>query len=376
MRATKKIEFYVDPTAENEIVHAVVEEICRRAVQEWEHKQVGLDISRLSGGVTNHVFMVRPTPHDPTAGEFRKAVVVRVYGSGTEKFIWTRPFACRMAALLSEERFCPALIGEFDNGVVEEFVEAGSVTMQDLLFNSKLLQNVASTMARLHSHRSPCMLPVMEPTGRQTGDFWVQIREWFVTAKGFSVHTTSSHALAEHAILCAKLFDGRVEELLFGEVKRRCERFRSPEVFCHNDIHPGNLLYDQDSDVLTLIDFEFAWTGSKAYDISNFFCEFAGFQCDYKQIPSIEFQKRFYHHYLGPGCTPEQVHMIEAEVDAWVPVTLAFWILWALMIFKHGSGAAEYLIFAQKRLDAFLKVTQGEPSLEVLREHPGETNAV
>jgi thiamine kinase-like enzyme len=54
------------------------------------------------------------------------------------------------------------------------------------------------------------------------------------------------------------------------------EKFRSPLVLCHNDLLLGNIIYDERSNVVHFIDFEYAGPNYQAYDIANLFNEFSG----------------------------------------------------------------------------------------------------
>lgn len=52
--------------------------------------------------------------------------------------------------------------------------------------------------------------------------------------------------------------------------------FESPVVFAHNDLLLGNVIYTNEQNSLTFIDFEYAGPNFQAYDIGNHFNEFVG----------------------------------------------------------------------------------------------------
>jgi ethanolamine kinase len=89
-----------------------------------------------------------------------------------------------------------------------------------------------------------------------------------------------------------------------AEVRAACERTASPVVFCHNDLTPGNILYDRAKLVageggIHLIDFEYASYSFRGFDIANHFSEYVGTECDARLYPEESAQKEFFQHYLA-----------------------------------------------------------------------------
>ena len=68
------------------------------------------------------------------------------------------------------------------------------------------------------------------------------------------------------------------EELLmeFYALKELLMSLDSPVVFAHNDLSMGNIMYNSDKDLVTLIDYEYGDFNNQAFDLANHFCEFAG----------------------------------------------------------------------------------------------------
>ncbi|KAF3775592.1 putative choline kinase 2 [Nymphaea thermarum] len=60
--------------------------------------------------------------------------------------------------------------------------------------------------------------------------------------------------------------------------------------FCHNDLQYGNIMMDEETKVLTIIDYEYATFNPVAYDIANHFCEmFADYHTETPHI--LDFNK-------------------------------------------------------------------------------------
>lgn len=62
----------------------------------------------------------------------------------------------------------------------------------------------------------------------------------------------------------------------YQTLKDSLSKIDSPVVFCHNDLLLTNILYNQERNQVTFIDFEFAAYNAQAFDIANHFAEFAG----------------------------------------------------------------------------------------------------
>ena len=81
-------------------------------------------------------------------------------------------------------------------------------------------------------------------------------------------------------------------------LERELLRLNSPVVFCHNDLLPPNILYDEARRNVEFIDYEYSGSSYRGFDIANHFCEFAGFKCEFERYPSPDFQKEWLRGYL------------------------------------------------------------------------------
>jgi thiamine kinase-like enzyme len=126
-----------------------------------------------------------------------------------------------------------------------------------------------------------------------------------------------------------------------------CDATNSPTVFCHNDIHAGNFLVEEPSKKLILIDFEYSAHGPRGFDLANFFCEFAGFECDYSLLPDKTTREVFYEIYLSAGDTVEQ---LEKEVEVFYIATHLFWGIWSVLQSKFSPIEFDFLDYARMRL--------------------------
>ena len=98
------------------------------------------------------------------------------------------------------------------------------------------------------------------------------------------------------------------------------------------------------------IDFECSAHGPRGFDLANFFCEFAGFECDYSLLPDKATREVFYEIYLSDGDTVEQ---LEKEVEVFYIATHLFWGIWSVLQSKFSPIQFDFLDYARMRLRQF-----------------------
>ena len=343
----------LDAYKEENCAFVGVEKVCKCVVHEWSGLGK-LQVKRLIGGVSNVLYKVEPLTANTRCAQ--KAVIVRIYGTNTS--LRTRAAQCEMAIALNREGFGAKVLGKFLNGLVEEYIESEAVDTADLLADRALLRKVARTMSDLHFRGTQASGLFHKATRADVplkveSQFWNDVKHLIELAESVLDE-------ARGDIILRRKWNGLHSrkfktdcKALHEIVRPNCDRVKSPDVFCHNDVHAGNLLYDRVKRSLTLIDYEYAGLGPRGFDLANFFCEFAGFECDCSKIPDRDFRRKFLSFYLGSTSSEEKVASLEKEVKAWVPVTYFFWALWAILQHKHSSIGEDYLRFANLRLEAF-----------------------
>jgi len=361
-----RIEIELDVEKETESEFAGVKEICRRAVRGWgerENPNETIEVSPVRGGITNALFKVARRGGGADAS-IVQTVVVRVFGKGTDRFITHRKVQGETSHVLNEHGFGAKVLGVFKNGLVEEFIEADSVAPEDLASGGALLRRVASQMRRLHKEVAPDLTPRIfrrEMKVSRQHAIWDTLHLWFDLAYGVAndpnMFNSDPH---KRAVLNELKIDDEARRLLFDVVRGRCDVVDSQTVYCHNDIHAGNFLLNKQTDNLTLIDYEYADYGPRAFDMANLFCEFAGFECNYDQFPTAKLRREFYVAYLPTSASDADIDGLEAEVAAWTPVTHVFWALWAVIQAKYSVIDFDFLGFAAMRMKVFRASVEDE----------------
>lgn len=138
----------------------------------------------------------------------------------------------------------------------------------------------------------------------------------------------------------------------FEALYARLSALNSPVVFAHNDLLLGNVIYEEATDRVAFIDYEYAAHNYQAYDIGNHFTEFAGIDSiDYARYPDREFQSEWLRVYLAAFHGVEQAEVDDREVDRLYGVVNAFalashyfWAVWGLIQTEHSTIDFDFVL--------------------------------
>lgn len=253
-----------------------------------------------SGGMSNSLFCCSlPESTIISMGEPTQALL-RLYGDQSRDM----SIQLEIFELLSLKGLGPKLYGNFEDGRLEEFLPANSLTCEELM-DHEISSIIAKKLASVHS------LDV--PIDKQNTWLLDRFNEWveFINRDGvpnFNEETRQSTIEIAQELLAIN-FNKEIEFLscLF-------DKTQSPIVFSHNDLHQGNILLAKYSkrrptleERIIFIDFEYCSYNYRAYDIANHFCEWC-FEYDTPEyphfifledrFPSKDVQRNFIHHYI------------------------------------------------------------------------------
>eukprot|EP01084_Bolivina_argentea_P098799 177585_1 len=96
-----------------------------------------------------------------------------------------------------------------------------------------------------------------------------------------------------------------------NNVNKLCEYIiqQSDLVFTHGDLLGGNILYLTDTKEIKFVDFEYGAYNYRAFDFANHFCEYAGFDCDWKRhFPNRDHIKEFINNYIETLCNGKDIN--------------------------------------------------------------------
>ncbi|KXT12587.1 hypothetical protein AC579_2106 [Pseudocercospora musae] len=300
----------------------------------------GIEVQRLSGALTNAVYVVSP-PCDlelaskDEAGNVVKnrkpppKLLLRIYGPQVEHLI-DREAELAILRRLARKRIGPRLLGCFANGRFEEFFHAKPLTPEELRCPDTSRQ-IAKRMRELHDG-----VELLE-TERDDGPFvfrnwdkWLdrveQIVTWMdeqLTQLGPGSKPTGSKTWLRRGYICGvpwPEFRAVVEKYRdwlkcqYGGAKQ----IRDKLVFAHNDTQYGNilrmvptgesplLLPANTHKQLVVIDFEYASANTRGLEFANHFTEWGYNYHDEKKpyaflpqmYPNPEEQDRFIRSYV------------------------------------------------------------------------------
>ncbi|KAG7940859.1 hypothetical protein I3843_16G007500 [Carya illinoinensis] len=296
-----------------------------------------LEVIKLSGAMTNEVYQINWPAKN--GGVVRK-VLVRVYGEGVEVF-FNRDDEIRTFEFISKQGKGPRLLGRFPDGRVEEFIHARTLSAADLR-DPEISALIAAKMREFHN------LAVPDP---KSSLIWDRMRNWLCVAKSLcSSHDTQDFCLDTL---------GMEISMLEKELSQDYQEVR----FCHNDLQYGNIMMDEETKSLTLIDYEYASYNPIAYDIANHFCEMAAnyhsqtpHVLDYSQYPDLEERQRFVHIYLssaGNQPSDAKVEQFVQDVERYTLANHLFWGLWGIISAYVNKINFDYKEYARQRFGQY-----------------------
>lgn len=292
----------------------------------------------LKGAMTNEVYQINwpATAAAKPGGEFRRKVLVRVYGEGVEIF-FNRDDEIKTFECMSTHGQGPKLLGRFKDGRVEEFIHAMTLSAGDLR-DREISALIAAKMREFHSLDMP---------GPKNVHLWQRLRTWLGLAKKL-------YSPEEAKELQLDILEEEIK-LLEKELPRNDQEIG----FCHNDLQYGNIMMDEQTRVLTVIDYEYASYNPVAYDIANHFCEMAAnyhtempHVLDYSIYPDLDERRRFIRTYLmssGNEPSDAEVEQLVDDVEKYTLANHIFWGLWGIISGHVNKIDFDYMEYARQR---------------------------
>ena len=281
-------------------------------------------------------------------------VLLRINGEGTDKII-NRLDEVVTIISLSEEGLCPPLFAELKNGLCYGYLPGRRLKVHETTSNVFFMQRVARIMAKLHSLAIPDYFKTREPF------LWFKIDELLMNVPTSFVDKD----IQDKFLASIGSIDNLREEIAITKelILNECN---SPIVFCHNDIHSANLIYNEETDGINLIDYEYAGPNYLAYDLADHFCEFAGVEnVDYDKYPDEMVQKAWIRTYLEEAgklkggtrasISNSSIHTLYVDVSKMTLGCHLLWVVWALFQAAHSTIEFDYINYAVLRYKEYLK---------------------
>lgn len=387
-----------------------------------------LAVKPLSGGLSNELFVVTGTTTKVsetgdigvainTGGQQQQpapiSVLVRIHPSSSSLHenavsIVDRQVETSVCAWLSSQQIGPHYYGRFQNGRVEEFYPH-HVTLRYSDMSVVGPTHIAPIMAHFHALRVPkhVLVPLASKIANHAsscrGDIFHRVRSWIIMAENSIEKTRKDEKalvlltkLKEHwTWLESALHTSQKQKEQQQPAKDAARKFLREIVFTHMDMQSLNFLRPQDSDVKTIaasatantniikvIDFEYAGFNPRAVDMANTFCEHCdmnNMKADYEnEYPSDGVQNAFLKSYIqytlsaASGSAPQQTEKenqyiclssyvddpiflaaARVEIGRYALVSHLSWAIWSIVQSSLSDIQFDYVAYAQHRLDGF-----------------------
>ncbi|KAI0385043.1 kinase-like protein [Hypomontagnella monticulosa] len=301
-----------------------------------------IDVTRLSGALTNAVYVVSPPENIEMKGEGSKTMpaklLLRVYGPQADHII-DRENELSVLRRLAKKKIGPRLLGTFTNGRFEQYLNAVTLTAADLR-DPDTSKQIAKRMRELHDG-----IELLEserdggPMVLKSWDTWLDRASRAATfldrkiLSGDPGHVRGpGDAWKRRGLVCG------VDWVTFTKIVHKYRKYlndfyggprviREHLVFAHSDTQYGNILRvvpdDKKSPLLqpnyehkqlVVIDFEYSAANTRGLEFANHFTEWcynyhneaAPFACNTALYPTPDEQRRFIRAYVNHR--PEYPH--------------------------------------------------------------------
>ncbi|KAF6831799.1 choline kinase [Colletotrichum musicola] len=318
------------------------------------HSGNSLSVQRLSGALTNAVYVVTPPSNldDPATGKKPPPkLLLRIYGL---EHLIDRENELDVLRRLARKKIGPRLLGCFTNGRFEEYFNSITLTPKDLR-EPDTSKQIAKRMRELHDG-----VDVLEkerdegPVVFKNWDDWLRNVEKKIVAldedtrRGTGVFRGQGYVCGVEWAQFKAYYD-RYRELVIKAYKGG-EGIRKRLVFAHNDTQYGNILRMRPDDEkspllkpanehkqLVVIDFEYAGANVPGFEFANHFTEWTydyhhdteSHVCNTHVYPTIQEQRRFLKAYVehrpqythGGGSTPRLAPADGSNTPALLPTS-------------------------------------------------------
>ncbi|KAI6241691.1 Choline/ethanolamine kinase [Aphelenchoides fujianensis] len=252
---------------------------------------------------------------------------------------------CRTSNCSASTTSPPNVHAQFKNGFVCGFLPGDSLNVKSVR-EEKIVKRICEKLAKMHR------IPVKPP----------QTPFLFSKAQQFLENIPERYEHADKQREYERLFaDVRFEEHLEHLKKILDDVKVDTQVLCHNDLLVHNLLYDDESDEVHIIDYEYTAVNYQLFDVANHFCEYAGVEeVNYDLCPDDEEKARFLSiyltHYFERPPTDDELRTALKEIPRFEAASHLFWTLWALVQANSSEIDFDYVAYAGKRLDQFNRI--------------------
>jgi ethanolamine kinase len=264
-------------------------------------------------------------------------ILCRVNGIGTEKLL-ERDRETKQMNMLAKVELGPKVFFTFNNGFIYAFIPDRCIKPEEMeIFAPK----IAKQLAIFHK--------IQLDNGKHGSNIIRMVKKWFKESMCTYCDIFFYYQydiIYNTYIYIVKIFKFENEEIKkfealkltemeqeLQELEKLAIKYNCDIVFCHNDLLPYNILYEEKSGDIHFIDFEYCGYNYRGFDIGNHFCEYSSI-IDPALYPSVEKQKNFIRHYAEnlnlETITEELLEQIRVEANFFALLANLAWGTWAV----------------------------------------------
>lgn len=220
-----------------------IKELLMHIQPQWD--QTNICIKEMSGGYSGKIFCCF------NGNDTDNAVTVRIRNLADEIKQWQNDLEPKVIGHLSKLGHFSRFYATFANGYCYHFIKGtpmANVKLKTGYVDDKMLISIAKEMVFLHSIKMPDV--------EYSGNGFLDMLGMFL----------DSSTLSEEERFLKK-------SVLMTEISFLIELFKpinSPHAICHGDPHPGNYVWNSDTEKVTFVDWEGAHVGYQFQDVAHF----------------------------------------------------------------------------------------------------------
>ncbi|CAF1188913.1 unnamed protein product [Rotaria sp. Silwood1] len=285
-------------------------------------------------GLTNIIlglFDIR-TPDDES-----KTLIIKIYGAQTELFIDRQAEINAMRVTSEYSVFSQRVLIQFNNGIIYEYASGKACSREDVR-KENISRLIATKLAQFHNI----------PNQKLEKPYIIIVLRRFIQLLNECALDLSSIRLD------IDIIEERILPYLISNPEMNKDL-----VLCHNDLLVKNIIYNEKTQSLSFVDFEYTHINYALFDIANHFVEYAGVDnADFTIYPTRDEQKKWLAIYFQVRGMNQQIiddnlcHLI----DKFSALAHLMWGLWALIQARISQLDFDYVNYANMRIDSYKKL--------------------
>ncbi len=276
------------------------------------------ELEQIIGGVTNQIYLIRST---------NKSYILRIY---SESDLFDRENELKTSTILGSKNVAPKIYMIYLNARIEEFYDG--ITLDKIVNKNadNMFILIAKTIKELHKTTYSDTL-LLETTS------------WSVIE-----HIKKFRNMQNVKDILNHYYPNIYHDIQLSIKKAINTIDNNHLVWCHNDLHHGNMIYI-DNDEVKFIDFEYFGKNPLYYDIANYFNELCTVECCWDKYPNYEKRVQFYEIYMNKKLNDDEIKDIDYKVYLCSQLGHLKWGLWAL-VQLNSQIEFDYMAYFRNRI--------------------------